>query len=376
MLSVSLFQEHSREMVDLLKRLVTIESPSTEKEAVDRLVQMIGGELALLGAELQVIKQAQFGDQLVARWNSTLDQAGILLLCHMDTVFASGTLAQMPLLEKDGRLFGPGVYDMKAGIAIALTAIRVLRQEKQFPMRPVTLLLTSDEEVGSDVSQAFIETLARQAELVLCLEPALPDGSLKTARKGTGEMEIITYGKAAHAGGDHDKGRNAIEELAHHILAAQRLTDYAKGTTVNVGKIRGGTRTNVVPDEAHAWVDFRVMLPEETQRLADWAAAIQPVIPGTRLEVKFSVNRPPMPRDATMVATFLRAQQIAHRLGLQVGEGSTGGASDANFVAPLGVPVLDGLGAIGDGAHSEREYVEINSLPERAALLAGLLVGW
>lgn len=376
MLSVSYFKEQSREIVDLLKRLVEIESPSTEKLAVDRLAYMLCGELAPLGAEIEVVKQTQFGDQVVARWNSSDHRPGILMLCHMDTVFASGTLAQMPLVEKDGKLFGPGVYDMKAGIASALTVIRLLCQAGQLPARPITLLLTSDEEIGSDASRGLIEELARQSALVLCLEPALPDGSLKTARKGTGDMEIITYGIAAHAGADHEKGRNAIEELAHHILAAQRLTDYEKGTTVNVGIIRGGTRTNVVPDEAHALIDFRVMQPQEVARLTHWAQTLQPLIPGASVEVKFGVNRPPMPRDDRMVATFLKAQQIASRLGLLVGEGSTGGASDANFVAPLGVPVLDGLGAVGDGGHSEREYVEVASLPARAALLAGILTEW
>ena len=376
MLPITSFIAAQADLVSLLKRLAAIESPSTEKAAVDGLARLLSGELAGLGADVTVVKQVHYGDQVVARWNAADRRPGILMLCHMDTVFASGALERMPLVERDGKLFGPGVYDMKAGIAIALTAMRLLRQAGVNPGRPVTLLLTSDEEIGSDASRSLIEELARQSALVLCLEPALSDGSLKTARKGTGEMEIIAYGKAAHAGADHARGRNAIEELATHILAAQRLTDYEKGTTVNVGKICGGTRTNVVPDEAHALVDFRVMQPAEVERLAQWAQGVQPVIPGTRVEVQFSVNRPPLPRDERMAATFHKAQQIASRLGLPIGEGSTGGASDANFVAPLGVPVLDGLGAVGDGGHAPDEHVVLDSLPVRAALLAALLTEW
>jgi glutamate carboxypeptidase len=294
----------------------------------------------------------------------------------MDTVHELGTLAQHPLREVDGKLYGPGIVDMKASIAMALAALRLLRTRRAWPARPVTALFTSDEEIGSEHSRPLIEKLAREAALVLCLEPCLPDGSLKTERKGIGGMTIKTRGRATHAGADHENGHNAIEELAHQIVAAQGLTDYARGTTVNVGVVRGGTRSNVVPDEARAEVDFRVSRPEEAERLAEWMRTRTPMTRGTTVEVTGGLNRPPMPRDATMIATFKRAQQIAAALGLKIGEGSTGGGSDANFVAPLGVPVLDGLGALGNGAHSEREHIVIASLPERAALLAALLTAW
>jgi glutamate carboxypeptidase len=251
-----------------------------------------------------------------------------------------------------------------------------LKQSGLWPERAITLLLTSDEEVGSITSRELIEAEARRAEVVFCLEPALANGALKTARKGTGDIEIKVKGVAAHAGVDHAAGRNAIEELAYQIIEVQKLTDYSKGTTLNVGVVRGGTRTNVVPDSAEAWIDLRVTQAEEMQRLAHWVQAVKPRIDGTSISATISFDRPPMPRDARMIQTFKKAQDIAIQLGLELSEGSTGGGSDANFVAPLGIPLLDGLGAVGEGAHSEREFVLIDSLPERTALLATLLIQW
>ena len=367
-LPVEIFNEQTDSILALVRRLAGIESPSTVKAAIDRLGAALAGELHELGAALTVDPQPAAGDHLAARWGS--GPGGILVLCHMDTVFDLGTLERMPLVEREGRLFGPGVCDMKGGIALFLAVLRVLKARDSWPRRPLTALFTSDEETGSLSSRPLIEELARQAGIVLCLEPALANGALKTARKGTGDIEITVHGRAAHAGVDHEKGRNAIEELAHHILSAQALTNYASGTTVNVGVIRGGTRSNVVPDEAHAEVDFRVAVSGEVSRLEAWAAGLKPVIAGTSISASVALNRPPMPRDATMAAAFKRAQALAGGIGLSLKEGSTGGGSDANFVAPLGVPVLDGLGVIGDGAHSEREHMVIASLPERAALLA------
>lgn len=375
MLTIADFAQHTGEMVEMLKQFIEIESPSTDKAAVDRLGAVIAGELRKLGATVTVDEQTVAGNNLYGRWGAT-GRDGLLLLCHLDTVYDLGTLARQPIREAQSKLYGPGAIDMKASLVIALTALKLLRANRLWPERPVTALFTSDEEIGSVHSRALIERLARGSALVLCLEPCLPDGSLKTARKGIGEMIITTRGRAAHAGADHENGRNAIEELAHHILAVQALTDYARGTTLNVGVVSGGRRSNVVPDEARAEVDFRVAVPEEAERLAEWMRARQPVTRGASVTITGGLIRPPMPRDATMGATFVRAQQIAAGLGLKLGEGSTGGGSDANFVAPLGVPVLDGLGALGNGAHSEREHVVIESLPERAALLAALLSAW
>jgi len=374
MLTVADFASRTSATVALLRQLVEIESPSTDKAAVDRLRALVAGELRRLGAAVTIDGQAVTGDHVIGRWGS--GPAGILVMCHLDTVYDLGTLARQPCRETDGKLTGPGVYDMKASLAMTLTALQALQQAGHFPQRPIAVLCTSDEEIGSNSSRALIEKLAAGSALTLCLEPCLPDGSLKTWRKGVGEYEIVARGRSAHSGADHEKGRNAIEELAHQILAAQKLTDYSKGTTLNVGKVRGGTRSNVVPDEARATTDLRVMTREEEQRIADYMAALKPVLEGTSVAARGGINRPPMVRDATMIATFARAQEIGAGLGLKLTEGGTGGASDANFVSPLGVPVLDGLGPQGNGAHSEREHILIASLAEKTALLAGLLTEW
>ena len=376
MFTIADFAERTGEMVALLKRLVEIESPSTDKAAVDRLGVVVVDELRRLGAAVTIDEQTAAGDNILGRWGDGTSQGGLLLLCHMDTVFALGTLARQPCREVGGKLMGPGVVDMKASIALALTVLAAFKEKDRWPARPITAVFTSDEEIGSEHSRALVERLAKESALVLCLEPCLPDGSLKTWRKGVGSFEIIAHGKATHAGADHENGRNAIEEIAHHVLAAQKLTDYAKGTTVNVGVIGGGSRANVVPDEARIQVDMRVMTQAEAERITNWMCALKPVLPGALLEVRGGLNRPPMPRDERMATTFARAQVIAARIGLALSEGGTGGGSDANFVAPLGVPVLDGLGAVGNGAHSGREHILIASLPERAALLAGIIGEW
>jgi glutamate carboxypeptidase len=263
---------------------------------------------------------------------------------------------------------------MKAGIVIALAAIE---EVQKFGLhRSVTLLCTSDEETGSITSREHIERLARESALALVLEPALVDGSLKTWRKGVGEFRVKTKGRAAHAGGDHEKGRNAIEEMAHQIIAIQKLTDYSKQTTLNVGVIKGGTVSNVVPEEADIQVDVRVMRPGEWERLESEMRKLKPALDGTSLEITGDLNRPPMPFDEIMEATFKKAQPIAAQIGMELKAGGTGGASDGNFIAPLGIPVLDGMGAVGEGAHSEREYIFADSLDERAKFVAALLKNW
>jgi glutamate carboxypeptidase len=374
LLPVQYFQDTLPAMRSFLEEIVGIESPSLDKEAVNRFALRIIREVEELGAEVSVYPQEGVGSHVLCRWGSGQD--GILVLCHMDTVYELGTLARRSLHEVEGKLFGPGVLDMKASITLLLGALHGLRRQGLWPRRPITALFTSDEETGSHTSRALIEAEAQKAGVVFCLEPALANGALKTARKGTGEIELRVKGVAAHAGANHAQGRNAIEELAHHILAVQKLTDYLRGTTVNVGVVSGGTRSNVVPSEAYARVDLRVSSLEEFDRLRNWVEQRQPVIAGTALQATIRLNRPPMPRDERLQSTFDKARAIGASLGLDLSEGSTGGGSDANFVAPLGVPVLDGLGAVGDGAHSEREYVLLQSLPQRAALLCALLLSW
>jgi glutamate carboxypeptidase len=357
----------------LLKLLVETESPSHDKSAVDRVGAIVAEEARKLGAQVDILPNLQTGDHVLARFHASA-AAPILLLCHMDTVFPLGTIGRFPYREAGGKIFGPGTLDMKAGIVIALNAIDdALRAGLS---HPVTLLCTSDEEIGSHTSREHIERLARGSALVLVLEGGLVDGSLKTWRKGVGQFRVRTKGRAAHSGGDHEKGRNAIEEMAYQVIAIQKLTDYSKQTALNVGVIQGGTVANVVPEEALIEVDVRVMQPGEWERLEVEMSKLRPVLDGTSIEIAGRLNRPPMPFDETMKATFERARSIAERIGMDLKSGGTGGASDGNFVAPLGIPVLDGMGAVGEGYHSEREYIFAESLEQRAKLVSSILREW
>ena len=364
---------------ELLKTLVETESPSHDKAAVDRVGAMIAAEARKLGAQVEIIPNKETGNHVLCRFPSpngreVRGEGGILLLCHMDTVFPLGTIHKTPFREADGKIFGPGTLDMKAGIVIALAALE--HAQKSGLNRPVTLLCTSDEEIGSMTSREHIERLAKESALALVLEPGLVDGSLKTWRKGVGEFWVKTKGRAAHAGGDHEKGRNAIEEMAYQVISIQKLTDYTKQTTLNVGVIQGGTVSNVVPEETIIQVDVRVMQSDEWDRLELEMSKLKPVLDGTSIEILGNLNRPPMPFDETMETTFRKAQSIAAQIGMELKAGGTGGASDGNFIAPLGIPVLDGMGAVGEGAHSEREYIFTDSLDERAKLVAALLKNW
>jgi glutamate carboxypeptidase len=371
LISIAQIEESLPFILALTGDLVNIESPSTDKAAVDRLGARVRQELAALPGTVSVFPRPDAGDHI--RYHQGGDEPGVLLLCHMDTVYDLGTLAKRPLHQADGRLIGPGALDMKTSIGMLMAALRFLQEHAIRPALPVTALFTSDEETGSDTSRGLIEAEAGRAALVLCLEPALANGAVKTARKGTGDILLRVQGVAAHAGVNHAQGRNALEELAHHILAAQRLTDYERGTTVNVGVVHGGTRPNVVPESAQAEIDLRVTEMAEYDRLARWVQGLQPVLQGVQLQTSIALNRPPMPRSAVIAGAFERAAAIARQLGFDLHEGSTGGGSDANFAAPLGVAILDGLGPVGDGAHAAHEFVEIRSIAERTALLANLI---
>ena len=363
------------DMKSLLKKFVETESPSHDHEAVSRVSALVAAESHRLGAQVEIVPNKETGDHVVARFSSVSSSKPILLLCHMDTVFPLGTLAKMPFREADGKIFGPGVLDMKSGIVISLAAIEELQNSSGLKL-PVTLLCTSDEEIGSHSSRALIEKLAQESSAVFVFEPALVDGSLKTWRKGGGGFYVTAKGRAAHAGGDHEKGRNAIEEMAYQILAIQKLTDYSKQTTLNVGVIHGGTVSNVVPDEASIEVDVRIMQPGEWERIEGEMNKLKPVLDGTSLHISGELNRPPMPFDDTMSKTFEKAKAIAATIGMELKAGGTGGASDGNFVAPFGIPVLDGMGAIGEGYHSEREFIFADSLEQKKNLLVALLKNW
>lgn len=371
---VSYFNDRIERLVETLHRFVEIESPSTDKAAVDRFGAVVADELRSLGAAVEIDRQTTAGDHIISRFGSGL--GGILIMCHLDTVHDIGAIEQNPVRVQNGKLFGPGAIDMKGSIVQTLSALHALIDNSKMASRPITALFTSDEEIGSEASRALIERLGAQSSLVLCMEPALSDGALKTWRKGIGGFEVVVRGRSTHAGADHENGVNAIEEMAHQILALQRLTDYKKGTTVNVGVVGGGTRSNVVPDECRAEVDLRVISPADADAVCAAITSLKPVNPRAAITVTGGMNRPPMPRTENIARAFTIAQRIAADLGIALAEGGTGGGSDANFVAPLGVPVLDGLGPMGNGAHSEREYVIVKSLPERAALLAGILSEW
>jgi len=368
------FEKYLPEMTALLQQIVEVESPSNEKEAVDRVGAILAETSRNLGASMVIYPQKERGDHVVAKWGN--GEKGILLMGHMDTVFPLGTLATMPFYEQDGKIYGPGVQDMKGGLVIGLTAIQALIEADAMPVRPITFLFTSDEEVGSQTSQALIEELAAEAALVLVLEPGLADGSLKTWRKGVGDFQLRITGRAAHAGGNHAEGRNALEEMAHQILAIQQMTDYAKEITLNVGVAHGGTAPNVVPDFANLEVDLRLTRTEDFAHIHKGLQDLTPKLEGTSLELSGRLNRPPMPFDEIMQATFEKAQQIAVQAGIELKAGGSGGGSDANFVSPLGVPVLDGLGAVGDGLHSSREFIHKGSLVDRSELLTQLLRNW
>ena len=362
-------------MTDLLTEIVSIESQTHEKPGVDAVGRVIHRELADLGAEIITHTQEITGNHIVGTWNKGVGTP-IALFMHMDTVHPAGTLTQRPIRIEGGRFYGPGSYDMKASLVIALFAIRALRELTLFPKREIRLVFTSDEETGSDTSRALIEDLARNAALALVMEPALADGRLKSARKGTGTYKIIARGKAAHAGGNHAEGINAIQELAQQVIKIQALTDYPRGVTFSVGAIKGGGVTNVVPDYAELFVDTRVISREDAQWVMNTLRSLQPALKGATLEVQGEPDRPPMPCDAGRLQTFASIQQIAQSIGLDIQHGPSGGGSDASFTADIGTPTMDGLGAVGDGAHAVHENVVLSSLPERAALSAAILKDW
>ncbi len=373
-LPITQFEAHMPQLIALIEKLVQIESPTTSKSSVDEFGRFVAAEMEARGAQVRDEPQTEAGDHRIGTWGD--GQGGLLLMVHLDTIHPLGTLEHMPFMKRENRLFGPGVLDMKVSIAMALTAIEILLQNEKLRQGRLTLLCTSDEETGSRTSRALIEQMAQEHELVLCLEPALPDGSLKTWRKGTLAFRVEAVGKAAHAGSNIKDGVNAILEMALQIPVIAALADEQSETTVNVGVIQGGTRSNVVPDLCWLRVDVRAKTKDEGDRVLAAMLALEPILEGAEIKVKGGWNRQPMERNELMIKTFQRAQGIARDLGLSVSEGGTGGGSDANFVAALGVPVLDGLGAIGTGAHTKHEQIETESLAERTALIAALISEW
>jgi len=358
-------------LLETIEALVSLESPTTDKAAVDRCGRALAARLEAIGGRVSRLPRVDRGDHLLAEFGCGTSQ--ILLLGHFDTVWPVGQLERMPLVRSNGRLHGPGVFDMKAGIAIGMLATRALLETGVSLSRRIVMLWTTDEEVGSATSRAAIEEEAGRSDAVLVLEPSLPGGAVKTARKGCGEYELRVRGVAAHAGIDPSKGASAIHELARQIVLVQKLQDLDRGISVNVGTISGGTRTNVVAEEARAVVDVRAPTQVDAARVDAAFRALKPVDERTAVSVTGGLDRPPLERTAQVARLYQQASEVGRELGQALREGSTGGGSDGNFTAALGVATLDGLGAVGDGAHALHEHVEIESLADRAALVAGLI---
>jgi len=368
------FDDRGDQIVATIRELVEIESPSDDKPAVDRLSNLVATKFAALGGTVKIHPAKDFGNHLQVEIAGNSDTKPVLLLGHYDTVYPLGTLATMPCRIAEDKLTGPGVLDMKSGIALMLHTIAALKDWHGELPRPVTVLLVSEEEVGSDSSRAITESLARKAGAVLVLEPSYGlEGAVKTARKGVGEYQVKVIGKAAHAGLDFQKGVNAIVELARQIQKITDFTDLKRGLTVSVGIVSGGSRTNVVPAEATAQVDVRVARLKDAAGIDKKMRALRPVNRKCKLQVTGGINRPPMERTAGVAALYEKAVAIARDLGWELGEAAVGGGSDGNFTAGLGIPTLDGLGGVGDGAHASHEHILISQLPRRAALLAGLI---
>lgn len=365
-------QRERRWLVELVRELVAIESPSTDRVALERCASVWAARAAEAGAHVSRVPAITTADHVVATWPGS--GPPVLLIGHFDTVWPVGEIERMPIRETEGRLFGPGIFDMKAGLAIGLLAVRALVEARDPAARPqVQFLATSDEEVGSTTSRTQIESLARASSAVLVLEPALASGAVKTSRKGVGEFELTALGVPAHAGVDPGAGASAIHELARQILALEALNDPARGISVNVGRVEGGTRSNVVAEQARAIVDVRVSRLADAPGIESRITDLTPEDKRVRLEVRGGINRPPMERTPGVAALFELAREVAREIGFELQEGTTGGASDGNFTAALGVATLDGLGATGDGAHARHEHVILDDLPVRAALVAGLL---
>jgi len=364
-------QRRQQEMIQTLEQLVMLESPSGEPQAVNRVADYMAEAFQRLGAEVERMPQAGFGDHLRVGWGRGDDQ--VLLLGHMDTVWPLGETQRRPFQSEGSRATGPGTFDMKGGLVIGLNAVAALQELGLTPRHRLVFLLNSDEEVGSPSSRPFIEAEARRSKVALVLEPSR-QGALVTWRKGVGRFALEIQGKASHSGAAHERGVSAVQELAHQILRLEAMTDYGQGTTVNVGVARGGSAVNVRPACATASIDLRVTQADQAGRAARAILDLQPVNPQTTVTVSGGINRPPWEVEPQGEALFERARAVGERLGLELWPAGSGGGSDGNFTAALGVPTLDGLGVLGDDAHALSEWVDLASLPLRTALLAELLI--
>jgi glutamate carboxypeptidase len=363
------------EMLSTLQEFVLAESPSLDKPFADNCCGVIAAAFQKRGLEVRRVAQKNRGDHLriTAPSPKTRGAKQILVLGHYDTVYSAGTLKKMPFRVADGKVYGPGAFDMKAGIVQALFAYDALLKSNVTDKKRIVFLWTSDEEIGSDSSRKLIETEARRSDAVFVLEPSFgPQGLIKTARKGIGEVEIVVHGRASHAGLAPEEGVNAIHELCQQIGRVIRWNDPRRGITINADIIQGGTRTNVIAENARAVLDLRALRVADMRRIERQLHALRPLHPDARLEIRGGFSRGPLERKMS-AALFKRAQLLAAEINLKLGECAVGGGSDGNLTAALGIPTLDGLGAVGHGAHSINEHVVLKTMPQRAALLASLL---
>jgi glutamate carboxypeptidase len=361
-----------QEMMEALRTVVSYESPSCEKALLDQLAGYLAKQFSSLGAAVKIFEQAEAGNHLRASWGEGSGQ--VLVLGHIDTVWPQGEIKKRPFRIEGGKAFGPGVYDMKGGIVQSLFALKSIVAGGKKPPRRIVFLFTSDEETGSQTSRHLIEAEARKSAFVLVAEPAAgAHGAAKTSRSGWGMYDLRVTGRATHAGNDHINGINAVEELAHQILKLQAMTDYSLGTTVSVGEARGGTSYNVVPDLATAKVDLRARTEKELTIAQARISGLTPVLKGARVTVTGGINRQPMEATPANIQLFQKARPFARELGFELFGAHAGGISDGNLTSTLGIATLDGLGAVGDGAHAVHEHIFLEALAPRAALLAKLM---
>jgi glutamate carboxypeptidase len=368
------FSDRQNSLLAGIRALVEQESPTGDAAATTAIIEKLKTRLDAIGAATQ-LHRTERGSHLVSRmtFGQSLHDSALLLLGHVDTVWPLATLTRSPFRVENGRAFGPGIFDMKSGVEVMIAALEAIHELDLKPWREIRILLSCDEESGSTTSRDLIASEASHCAAVFVLEPSLPGGKAKTARKGIASYELIARGVSAHAGLDPEKGVSAITELARQILALNALNDASEGISVNVGVISGGTLSNVVASQARAEVDVRFRTMAQGQEISGRIESMQPVQTGAQIEFRGGVNRPPLERTPEVVALFNRARSIASHLGFDLGEGSSGGASDGNFTAAQGIPTLDGLGVEGDGAHAAHEHIVVADLPRRAALITALL---
>lgn len=367
-------RSQEEEILATIKEAVEIESPSDSKAGCDVIVEYFKKLLDKMDLDTEIILNEDRGNILKAVYEVKKNSGQILILAHLDTVWPVGTVRKRKFKIERNKAYGPGIYDMKTGAVQAIYALKSLLAMNKKINKRIVSLFTTDEEIGSSSSRCFIEAHARKSDVVLVLEPSVPTkGDLKTSRKGVGSYNIKVTGISSHAGSDPEQGVDAIMELCYQIIRLKNLSEPEEGTTVSVGKIQGGTKRNIIADLAEAEVDVRITLPEEGMRVDKEIKRIIQYVPRTKIEINGGINRPPMVRSTKTGEYFETIQALAGELGIDLGESSSGGGSDGNFTAALGIPTIDGLGAVGDGAHSNQEHILVPCVVPRTALIARIL---